>query len=381
MDRIKFETEIVFGEGAITELPLLIKNTNAKKVLITYGGGSVKRNGIMTKAIELLNDAGIEYIEFGGIEPNPLHSTIDKAAQFGKDNGVDFILAIGGGSTTDASKIIATKMTNKWTSSWDFIMKKVKMKNEPIPMGAIVTLSATASENNNGSVVRNAKTEEKKGGFTRAPIFAIEDPTYTYTVSPWQTASGSFDIFSHLLEQFFGATPFDYSDNQIIGMLKTLMKNVPIALNDPKNFEARESLMITSSFALNKVINFKQRGSDWFVHQLEHAFSAIWDISHGAGLGTISYWYYEYGINNNPDFHKRATHLAKELFQKESAKDFVTGLRVMIDGWNIPNTFTKYDDISQITEDDMKKIINHTTYRGIFDFQDDELKKLIKTMI
>ena len=278
-------TEIYFGKGQINNLSQILEKYG-KNVLLTYGGGSIKKNGIYEKVCELLKDFNI--IELEGIEPNPRIGTVRKGIKLCQENNIDVILAVGGGSTIDCSKLIAAGYYYEG-DAWDLVKDRTKITNA-LPLVTILTLAATGSEMNKGAVITNPETNEKLGTASKymAPKASILEPEYTYTLPTIQTAAGTADIMSHVLENYFQETETAFLQDKISeGILKTCIKYCPIALKEPSNYEARSNLMWASSLALNGLCGSGKKGS-WTCHPIEHELSAFYDITHGVGLAIIT---------------------------------------------------------------------------------------------
>lgn len=279
-------TTLIFGDGVLKDLPNVLKEYG-KNVLLTYGGGSIKKNGLYDEIYRLLKDFNI--IELNGIEPNPKYDpSVILGAKLCKENNIDVILAVGGGSVLDCSKAISVCALYDG-EGWDLISGKVKAK-ESIPMVDILTLSATGSEYDSGCVISNTKLNDKRGYLDSLmfPKVSFLDPKYTFTVSKWQTACGTSDAINHVLEQFFSESNSMFNDSIMTSAIKSLMYNVKIALNDPNNYEARSELMYVCSLACNGILSNGCSPSGWPMHSIEHALSAYFDITHGAGLAIIT---------------------------------------------------------------------------------------------
>lgn len=278
-------TEIYFGKGQIKNLANILEKYG-KNVLLTYGGGSIKRNGIYEKIQELLKDFNI--VELSGIEPNPRLGTVRKGIEICKENNIDVILAVGGGSTIDCSKVIAAG--NYYNGNpWDLVKDSSKIENA-LPIVTILTIAATGSEMNGAAVISNPETNEKLGTSAEVmkPKASILDPEYTYTLPAIQTAAGVADIMSHVLENYFNSNDGVYLQASICeSILKTCIKYGPIALKNPKDYEARSNLMWASSLALNGLCSAGKTGG-WTCHPIEHELSAFYDITHGVGLAIIT---------------------------------------------------------------------------------------------
>lgn len=290
-------TIVHFGQGQIEALPEAVKKYG-KKVLLAYGGGSIKRMGLYDKVTQTFKDNGIQWVELSGIEPNPRHTSVNEGAKLCRENDVDVIVAVGGGSTIDCSKLVACA-TFYDGDSWDIVTGKVEPVKH-LPIISILTLSATGSEMNGGAVISNLETNDKEGfGHPNArPKVSILDPTYTYTVPKNQTAAGTADIVSHLFEVYFTKVKDAYMQDRICeALLKTCFHYGRIAMDDPKNYEARANLMWASSWAINGFIA-GGKANAWTVHPMEHQLSAYFDITHGVGLAILTPAWMEYILND-----------------------------------------------------------------------------------
>jgi len=357
-------TNIYFGKGKMDSLPKLIKQYGSK-ILLTYGGGSIKSNGIYDKVVNILKENNIEYFELGGVDPNPRITTVREGIKICKENNLDFILALGGGSVIDCSKTIAAGCYYDG-DPWDFFIGKARIKNA-LPLGTVVTLAATGSEMNGNAVISNIDTEEKYLTYGEAlkPKFSILDPVNTFTVPRIQTAAGTADIMSHIFEQYFSSTEGAYiQDRMAEALLKTCIKYGPIAVENPENYEARANLMWTSTLALNGLLTYGKI-TDWATHGMEHELSAIYDITHGVGLAILTpSWmtyvlddttldkFVEYGVNVwDIDRTQEKITIAKEAIKM--TKEFFISL-------GIPSTLTEVG----IGEDKLKEMAVKTTKRG-----------------
>ena len=332
-------TKIFFGKGQIEKIgPEILKY--GKKVLLVYGKGSIKSNGIYDKAVEILKAHEIEYFELGGVDPNPRTETVYKGAEICKENGIDLILAMGGGSTIDCAKAISLQSKYDGDFWTDFYIKgKRDLIKEVTPVASILTLAATGSEMNSNSVI-SKMDENMKVGFSYEgikPVFSVEDPEYTYSVNKYQTCAGAIDIMSHLFEQYFSAEKDGFMQNRMIeGLLKTIIHFAPIAIENPTDYEARANIMWTSSLALNELVTYGKQSTDWATHQIEHQLSAVYDITHGIGLGILTpawmkYVLCEENIHRFVDYGKNIWNLSgsdKEIAEKsiEKTKEFFTSL-------------------------------------------------------
>ena len=278
-------TDIRFGKGQADCLPEEL-GKYGKRILMVYGGGSIKRSGLYDKLRELLKD--FEIFELPGIEPNPKITSVRKGVEICKKEQIDVILAVGGGSCIDASKNIACGAFYEG-DPWDLVLDRTKI-TEALPLAVVLTICATGSEMNNGAVISNEETNEKleMGADVLYPKLSICDPTYLYTLPPAQTAAGTADIMSHVLEQYF--QPCDtawLTDRLSEEVLKTCIRYCPAALKDPENYEARANLMWASTLGLNHLLT-AGKGGAWSCHPMEHQLSAFYGITHGVGLAILT---------------------------------------------------------------------------------------------
>ncbi len=279
-------TRLIFGDGAISHLHDVM-DAFGDRVLLTYGGGSIKKMGLYDEVKEILKDKQI--FELADIQPNPKYdpSVLD-GVRICKENNVDVILAVGGGSVLDCSKAIAAGA--KYDGEpWDLISYKVKAK-AALPIVDILTLAATGSEYDSGGVISRTETNDKIGYLDPLlfPVCSILDPKYTYTVSKKQTAAGTADAISHVMEQYFVEDSTMLNDAMCESTIKSLMYNVKIALENPCDYTARAELMQCCSYACNGILSQGNSASGWPCHAIEHALSAYYDITHGEGLAIIT---------------------------------------------------------------------------------------------
>ena len=277
-------TRLIFGKDSIKRLPdVLSGHTN---ILLTYGGGSIKRSGIYDKVKGLLSDKHI--CELSGIAPNPKVQSARDGVRIARENHVDAILAVGGGSVLDLSKLISAAISYEG-DPWELVLDPSKITKTPVPLFDVLTLTATGSEYDNSGVISNPDTDEKMPIFGNLnPVASILDPTYTFTVNAWQTASGSADIMSHTFESYLVAEGTTLTDGLCEAMLRTVIKNTPIAIKHPDDYNARAELMQAASFGCCGILADGMTPSPWVCHGIEHEISAFHDITHGAGLAVIT---------------------------------------------------------------------------------------------
>ena len=289
---------VYFGRDQLKHLGPELKKYGTR-VLMTYGGGSIKRIGLYDRVVKEIKDAGLELYELSGIEPNPRIDSVRRGAQMCKDHHIDVLLAVGGGSTIDATKFMAAGACVDH-DPWDFLDYNKKMTVvKALPIVDILTLSATGSEMDCGGVITNPETKDKNGMMypPLLPKVSFLDPTNTFTVSPYQTACGAADMLSHIFEVYFNMNQDLYMlDCFMEGLMKTIIRYAPVAMREPENYEARANLMWTSSWAINGFIEGGKRQA-WSCHPMEHELSAIYDITHGLGLAILTPRWMEYCLD------------------------------------------------------------------------------------
>lgn len=280
-------TKVYFGEGQIAHLPELIR-TCGKRVLLVYGGGSIKKSGLYDTIIGLLKENGIESQELSGVQSNPKIESVRQGIQIVREHQLDCVLAVGGGSTLDCSKAICAGV--KYDGDpWELVLDRTKVK-ACLPLITILTMAATGSEMDNIAVISNPETQDKKGfsSYGMFPKFSILDPTYTYSVPALQTAAGTADIMSHIMESYFDQVrDASVQDGISEALLKTCIESAPIALKKPNDYQARANLMWAASLAING-LNSLGKNRAWTCHPLEHVLSAYYDITHGVGLAILT---------------------------------------------------------------------------------------------
>ena len=286
-------TKLVFGKDSVTGLKDAIA-PYGKKVLLTYGGGSIKRIGLYDKVLEQL--AGCEVFELSGIEPNPKIGSVRKGVEICKNEGIDFIVAVGGGSVIDATKNIAAGAFYNG-DPWDLVLDSGKI-GRTLPFFAVLTLAATGSEYDGAGVISNPQTSEKLflGAPNLFPVASFCDPALTYSVPAWHTAAGAADIMSHTFEQYLVAEGNTVTDGLCEAVLRTVIENTPKAIANPEDYDARSELMLASSFGCCGLLSIGRTPSPWPCHGIEHEISAFHDITHGAGLAIITPHWMRYSL-------------------------------------------------------------------------------------
>lgn len=279
-------TKLIFGKDQLEQLKTEVPQYG-KNILLVYGGGSIKRSGLYEQVINILKNLNANIHELSGVEPNPRISTVRKGIDICKKEQIDFILAVGGGSVIDCTKAIAAGAKYDG-DAWDLVTKKA-FATDALPFGTVLTLAATGSEMNSGSVITNWETNEKYGWgspFT-FPKFSILDPVNTFTVPKDQTVYGMVDMMSHVFEHYFHLTENTLmQDRMCESLLLTVMETAPKLINDLENYEYRSTILYNGTMALNGMLSMGFRG-DWATHNIEHAVSAVYDIPHGGGLAIL----------------------------------------------------------------------------------------------
>lgn len=295
-------TKIIFGKDAELQVGLEIKNRNAKKVLIVYGSGSVKRSGLLDKVKKSLEQEGISYVEWGGVQPNPRLDHAQNGAAFAISENVDFILGVGGGSVIDTAKAIAHGVANPEVTIWDIWTKKVPLEKS-LPVGTILTISAAGSETSDSAVLTNKQIGKKMGLGTplNRPAFAIMNPELTYTLPKYQIACGIADIMMHTLERYFIPDQSNQMTDEIAeGLLRTMIANGKKAVEDSHDYNAMSEIMWCGSISHNDMTGLGRR-KDFSVHKLGHALGARFDCAHGASLTAVWGSWAEYVYRNDID--------------------------------------------------------------------------------
>ena len=287
-------TRLYFGEGAIKNLKDELEKYGPT-VMLVYGGGSIKKNGIYDAVVSVLKECGKKIVEDGGVMPNPTSKKLEEGARIARENNVDLILAVGGGSVCDYSKAVSVSAycgEDPWEK---YYIRFEEPTCKIIPVGCVLTMVGTGSEMNGGAVITNHEQKLKIGhvfGSDVFPKFSVLDPAYTYTLPRYQMVAGFYDIMSHILEQYFSGEDDNTSDYLSEGLLRSLIHSSLIAVENPRDYEARSNIMWTATWALNTLIA-KGKTTDWEVHMLGQAVGAHTDATHGMTLSAVSMAYYK----------------------------------------------------------------------------------------
>ncbi|WP_178897268.1 iron-containing alcohol dehydrogenase [Bacillus altitudinis] len=349
-------TKLMFGKGQLDGLKSELARYG-KRVLLVYGGGSIKKNGLYDKVISALNEAGADVFELSGVEPNPRLTTVQKGIDICQNENIDFLLAVGGGSVIDCTKAIAAGAEYDG-NVWDIISKKTTAQ-KALPFGTVLTLAATGSEMNPDSVITNWETNEKYvwGSSVTHPAFSILDPEHTYSVPENQTVYGMVDMMSHVFEQYFHNvknTPLQ--DRMCFAVLQTVIETAPKLLEDLQNYEHRETILYAGTIALNGTLQMGYFG-DWASHTIEHAVSAVYDIPHAGGLAILFPNWMRHTLDHNVE---RFKNLMLNMFDIETegksdrdiALEGIDKLSAFWTSLGAPSRLADYD----IGEDQLDKI-------------------------
>ena len=359
------KTRIIFGKGTEMEVGKYTKQFG-KKDLLHYGGGSIKKFGLYDKVIQSLEDNGIDYVELGGVLPNPRVSLVRDAIELCRKEDVDFILAVGGGSVIDSAKAIAFGFYYDG-DVWDYFMNGMTPE-KALPIGTVLTIPAAGSESSTGTVITNWEEQLKKscGSLILRPQFSILNPEITYTLPNYQTSCGVADMIGHVIERYFTNTKnTDLSDAIAEAIMKTVVKNAPLALANNKDYDARAEIMFAGTLAHNDIAG-TGRVPDWATHQIEHEISAIYDIAHGAGLAMIYPAWMKYTYKNRPELVAR---FGKNVFGTEidendyevSALAAIAALEAFYKSIGMPTRLSDFDIDNTHFEDMANKATQNDT--------------------
>ena len=319
-------TKVYFGKGAISHLNDSLKPFG-KNVLLTYGGGSIKKSGLYDEIIRILDEGNYTVTELSGIDPNPRIESVKKGVQLCKDNSIDVVLAVGGGSTIDCSKAICAGVFYEGDDLWEMV-RNAHGYDKFLPLVDVLTLSATGSDFDDSAVISNMSTNEKLGGSYMHPSVSILDPSYTFSVSKYQTASGTADIMSHIMEGYFSRTEdSELSDGIAEVILKIAIKNLPVVLNDPENYSARANLMHAESIACSGIPEYGKISTGWPCHAMEHELSAYYDITHGIGLAILSPRWMRYILKKDPSCEWRFVRFARNVWGLDGENEHELALK------------------------------------------------------
>lgn len=346
-------TKLIFGKNSIENLPEVLRPLG-NRILLTYGGGSIKKIGLYDEVKKLLS--GFEVYELSGIEPNPKYTTsVLGGVKICKEKGIDAVLAVGGGSVLDCSKAICAGALYDG-EPWDLITYKVKAK-AALPLVTVLTLAATGSEYDWGCVISRTETNDKTAYCDPLlfPKVSILDPRYTYSVSKKQTAAGAADAINHIIEQYFCEHHSSLADGMCEAAIKSLIENAHIALREPENYDARGEFMVDCSLACNNILSIGNSPSGWPCHAIEHALSAYYDITHGEGLAIITPHWMRHILCDKTE--ERFVSFGKHIFgidgtsSRDIAEKTITAVHDMFASFGMPMTLREVGiDSSRLSE-------------------------------
>lgn len=311
-------TKYVFGRGVENKVANELKAFGMKKPLIVYGKGSVVRSGLLSRVKKSLEEAGVAYAELGGVQPNPVDEKVYEGIELAKKEGIDSVLAVGGGSSIDTAKAIAAAIPYEG-DFWDFYCGKAKVE-KALPVGVVLTIPAAGSEGSGNTVITKLEGLHKlgMGSDLLRPKFALMNPELTFTLPPYQTAAGITDMLAHIMERYFTNTEnVEITDRVAEGVMKAIINEAPKVINDPDDYDARANIMWSGTLAHNGVCSCG-REEDWATHALEHEVSAVYGVTHGAGLAVMFPAWMSYAMKSNP---KKLAQYARRVFDIEEKDD------------------------------------------------------------
>ena len=328
-------TRVIFGKDTHLQAGSLLKEYGCKKALIHYGGSSAAASGLLDEIKASFREAGIEYVSLGGVVPNPRLSKVREGIRLCREENIDFILAVGGGSVIDSSKAIGYGVANPWTDVWNFFLK-TEVPTDCLPIAAIPTIAASGSEMSSSCVITNEDGWLKRGSARSdlcRPKFALLNPRLTYTLPQYQTESGCVDILMHTMERYFvNLETMEVTDSISESLMQTVIYNARILMKEPGNYNARAEIMWAGSLSHNGLTGCGTGGGDWACHQLEHELGGLYDVAHGAGLSAIWGSWARYVYLENPE---RFAQFATNVFDIPCFSDFektaLAGIEAMED--------------------------------------------------
>ena len=349
----EYPTKVCFGRGAARQHLTGLLAACGPNVLLAYGGGSIKKNGVYEEITGILKEAGKSITEFTGIMSNPTWAKVKEGAGLARENKVDLVLAVGGGSVIDCCKIVCAQAVTD-EELWELEMVQHKAPSAaPIPLGAVVTASGTGAEMNGGAVITNEEAKIKGGMFAAAPRFAILDPAYTMSLPRIQVLSGAFDTLSHAMETYYGRSDRDnVSDEVALAVMHSTVVNMRALLKDLNDYTARSNLMWTSAMAENGILKVG-RVTDFECHQMEHQLGAYTDCNHGQGLAVIHPAYYRHIVKDAPEKFAR---LGREVFGVNGAEAAVDALAAFIQECGLPVKLSQLKSRVEITPDLLRQV-------------------------
>lgn len=354
-------TRIIFGKDTHLQIGTLLSQQNCKKVLLHYGGSSAVQSGLLDEIKHCLEEAGIDYVTLGGVISNPRLSKVREGIALCKKEGVDFLLAVGGGSVIDSCKAIGYGVANPWTDVWNFFLR-TETPQACLPLAAIPTIAASGSEMSGSCVITNEEGWLKRSS-TRSdlcrPRFAILNPRLTYTLPQYQTESGCVDILMHTMERYFvNVETMEITDSISESLMQTVIYNARILMKEPGNYNARAEVMWAGSLSHNGLTGCGTAGGDWACHQLEHELGGLYDVAHGAGLAALWGSWARYVYQENPE---RFAQFATNVFDIPCGIDFkrtaLAGIEAMEDFFRSIQMPTSLHELGlDLTDEEIQKL-------------------------
>lgn len=377
--------KLIFGKGQLEQIKQELP-AYGKKVLLVYGGGSIKKNGIYDEVMAALKATDLVVFELSGVEPNPRISTVRRGVELCKKENIDMLLAVGGGSVIDCTKLIAAGAKYDG-DAWDFVSRKATPESA-LPFGTVLTLAATGSEMNAGSVITNEETQEKYGWGNPLvfPKFSVLDPTYTFSVPLDQTVYGIVDMMSHIFEQYFNnATNTPVQDEMCEGVLRAIMETAPKLLNNLHSYEHRETILFAGTMGLNNFLQMGYQG-DWATHNIEHAVSAVYDIPHAGGLAILFPHWMRHNVKVDAE---RFARLAVYVFGvepegktvEEIAHEGIDNLRNYWTSLGAPETLAHYKIDDSKLEVIVDKAMVYGRFGNFVPLEADDVRTILKASL
>lgn len=358
-------TKVVFGKDTEQQVGALVKEQGCKKVLVHFGGKSAKESGLLDRILQSLEKEGISYVTLGGVQPNPRLSKVYEGIELCKKENVDFLLAVGGGSTIDSAKAIAYGLANEG-DVWELYEKKRAPKG-CYPVGAVLTIAAAGSEMSNSSVITKEEGWLKRGLNTEYARckFAIMNPELTYTLPAYQTASGCVDIISHTQERYFTLEEgTELTDEIAEGLMRTVIHNAKVLMKEPKNYAARANVMWASSVSHNGLTGCGTMG-DWACHQLEHELGGMFDVAHGAGLAAVYGSWARYVYQTKPERFAKFAEKVFGITEGSVEEKAVAGIEAMEEFYRSIGMPTNIHELGvELTEEQMEELAEKCTFFG-----------------
>lgn len=382
----EYPTKVYFGKGAAKQHLTNILSVYGSNVLLAYGGGSIKKNGVYDEIAGILKENGKTVTEFTGIMSNPTWEKVREGAKLARENKIDLVLAVGGGSVVDCCKVVCAQAVTD-EDLWEVEMvRHSPLPAKPIPLGVVVTASGTGAEMNGGAVITNEAVKIKGGMYAAAPRFAILDPDYTMTLPRMQVLSGAFDTLSHAMETYFGRSDRDnVSDEVALAIMVSTVTNMQTLLKDIHDYTARSNLMWTSAMAENGILKVG-RLTDFECHQIEHQLGAYTDCNHGQGLAVLHPAYYRHLYKGAvPKFAKFARTVwgVSEADDEKAAQAGIQTLAGFIQECGLPTKLSQLHSKTEITPELLRQVADSTNLlpNGYKQFTHDEIYEILMECI